>query len=140
MAPRAERGVANYTIGLRLWYNVRKADIIPDGWPHAEDGGDAKLYHVLRTWYNVRKGQSQVPEETTAKLAWAGASSGIWRAKRTRKTEGFSGLCPRVADGQPRVADEWSLRPLKWSPGSLKCSLTSTDRKRQADSENSEYR
>ena len=31
----------------KIWYNNRKAVIIPEGWPHAEDGGDAKLYHRL---------------------------------------------------------------------------------------------
>ncbi len=36
-------------------YNVCNADIIPDGWPHAGDGGDANYTIGLRLWYNNRK-------------------------------------------------------------------------------------
>ena len=44
--------------------------------------------------YNVRKGQSQVMEKASGRLACADAFSIIWRAKRPRKNEVFTRLCP----------------------------------------------
>ncbi|MCD8225268.1 MAG: hypothetical protein LUC99_10575, partial [Clostridiales bacterium] len=52
------------------------------------------LAAALAAWYNVRKGQSQVSGYAKALLAGVFAYPDRWRAKRPRKTEGFSRLCP----------------------------------------------
>ncbi len=64
-----------------LWYNVRKADIIPDGWPHAEDGGDADYTIGLRLWYNVRKADN-IPD------GWPHAEDGGDANYTTRRAHG----------------------------------------------------
>ena len=88
-----------------MWYNVHKADIIPDGWPRAEDGGVANYTIGLRLWYNVRKadiipnGMAPRAERGVANYTMC-IAYGIITAKRTLYLT--DGPTPRTA-GMPII-------------------------------------